>query len=961
MKHIGIVLLLFIATLAQAQKGTIRGTVYEKNTGETLVGVSVVLEGTFTGTSTDLDGKFSLEVDPGVYNLQISFISFQPLTINDVVVKAGEVSLLNEIMLSESSVELQDVVVTARALRNTEAALQTIKRSSSAMLDGISAAKMGLIGDATAVEAAKRVTGVSIEGGKYIYVRGLGDRYSKTTLNNVEIPGLDPDRNSLQMDIFPTNLIENMLVSKNFTADMPADFTGGLMNVETRDFPEEKSFNVSFSTTYNPDMHLQDDFLTYEGGKLDFLGMDDGTRALPSGARADRIPVPYSGVGDQQVGDFVQSFNPQLGAKQQRNLVDYSVGLSLGNQVNVGDKGDGRLGYIFSLSYKVDYKHYNEVRYGNYQNVLDANHLGLRYATVQDGAMSEENVLVGLLGGLAYKNQNNKLRLMLMHLQNGENRAARFNIDNSPAAIGQSGYLAESDNLEYNQRGLSNLLLHGQHKPGGGQWDIDWRLSPTFSSSEDPDIRKSAFTIQPNGNRTFSAGAGGNPSRIWRELTELNATARIDVTRSYTFRDQKAELKFGAVHNYKQRDYEILFYDLQFTATQVWPQPDLNTVLLPENIFPNRPNGVYYQSGNNKPNPNEYQSAINNSAFYISNEFYPVDQLKAIVGLRAENFVQTHTGRDQKFANGDAAGRNLDGEKVLNSFDLFPTLNLIYQVSEQQNLRASYARTVARPSFKELSFAQILDPISNTIFNGGLYTYGDWDGQLSESYIQNFDLRWELFFERGQNVSASVFYKQFSDPIELVRIPEQQTSTEYQPRNVGEASLYGIEFEFNQGLDLLSPMLSGLSVNGNLTLVQSKAEMPEAEYNARKAYEKTGQNIARERAMAGQSPWVVNAGLVYAAAEKGWDAGLFYNVKGPTLLIVGAGLFPDIYQSPFHSLNLSLSKKLGEEQRTSLSFKASNLLNQDQESYYEAYGAANETYSYRAPGRSFSVGLSHRF
>src|SRR5690554_7247529 len=149
MKHIGIVLLLFIATLAQAQKGTIRGTVYEKSTGETLVGVSVVLEGTFTGTSTDLDGKFSLEVDPGVYNLQISFISFQPLTINDVVVKAGEVSLLNEIMLSESSVELQDVVVTARALRNTEAALQTIKRNSSAMLDGISAAKMGLIGDAT--------------------------------------------------------------------------------------------------------------------------------------------------------------------------------------------------------------------------------------------------------------------------------------------------------------------------------------------------------------------------------------------------------------------------------------------------------------------------------------------------------------------------------------------------------------------------------------------------------------------------------------------------------------------------------------------------------------------------------------------------------------------------------------------------------------------------------------------
>ncbi|GAO28344.1 TonB-dependent receptor [Geofilum rubicundum JCM 15548] len=288
-----------ISTFTYAQKGTIRGTVYEGSTGETLVGVSVILEGTYTGASTDLDGKFSIDVDPGTYGLQISFISFQPITISDVVVKPGEVTLLNNIELNESTIQLQDVVVSARALRNTEAALQTIKRNSSAMLDGISAAKIGLIGDATAVEAAKRVTGVTIEGGKYIYVRGLGDRYSKTTLNNVDIPGLDPDRNSLQMDIFPTNLIENMMVSKNFTADMPADFTGGLMNVETKDFPEEKILNLSVSTSYNPDMHFNPDYLPMMAGNWIFWGwmMAPEPYRLPLAG----IEYPYPTVDTQML------------------------------------------------------------------------------------------------------------------------------------------------------------------------------------------------------------------------------------------------------------------------------------------------------------------------------------------------------------------------------------------------------------------------------------------------------------------------------------------------------------------------------------------------------------------------------------------------------------------------------------------------------------------------------------
>lgn len=965
MRLIFLTALLTISLLASAQRGTLRGSVYDAETGESLVGVSVLLKGTLRGTITDLDGKFSMEVDPGTYDVQVSYISYQPLTIEKVIIKSNEVKLLNNLKLQESTFELEGVVITAEVVRTSEAAINTVKRKSAVIMDGISSSRMQLIGDGNAVEAAKRVTGVSVEGGKYVYVRGLGDRYSKTTLNQMDIPGLDPDRNSLQMDIFPTNLVDNIIVSKNFTADLPADFTGGMLNIETKDFPEEKSLSVSIGLSYNPAMHFNPDFLTYEGGKTDFLGFDDGMRALPARAARGNIPTPVSGATSQEVSDFVQSFSPYLGAQRQTSFVNYSAGLSFGNQINVGRKKENgqqaKLGYIFALSYKNEQTFYDEVTYSEYQRYIDPDAYELRYATIQTGQVGEQNVLVGAIGGLAYKTMDTKIRLTALHLQNGESRAGKFFVENDGAAVGQSGYFAGMDNLEYNQRGLTNVLLNGTHLRQATGWEFDWRVSPTFSTSEDPDIRKTAFTYS-NQDTSFSAGAGGNPARIWRSLSELNLSSKADATKKYRFNKHDAKLKFGVSHNFKNRDYEILFFDIQFFGSQSWTNPDPSTVLDPINIYPNKPNSIYYQSGNNNPNPNEYQSNVNNLAFYVSNEFQVTPNLKSILGLRVENYVQRHTGRDQTFASGDMTnGKNLDNEKVLESTDLFPSVNFIYALTEKQNLRASYSRTIARPSFKELSFAQILDPITNRIFNGSLFTYTDWDGSLTETRINNIDLRWELFLERGQIFSVSGFYKQFDDPIELVRIPEAQTSTEYQTRNVGDGHLFGLELEIRKDLDFISPKLKHFNLNGNLTLVESVIEMTQVEFNARKNYEKTGESIEDTRAMAGQSPYVINAGLIYSHYEMGLDAGIFYNVKGSTLTIVGVGLYPDVYIEPFHSLNVSFNKKFGEDQKTQLDFKISNLLDDKVESVYRSYEAQDALFSSLNPGRTFSIGISHKF
>lgn len=946
--------LLVSISSAFAQDGYIRGTVYDEGTGETLIGVTVLAKGTNYGNITDFDGKFEVKLPVGTYDIQFSFIAFETIVISGVQVTADKPVIFNNIQMKEEVSELGEVVVTAEAIRSSEAIIAITKKKASNLVDGLSAASFDKIGDSNASDAVKRITGVSVEGGKYVYVRGLGDRYTKTILNNVDIPGLDPDRNSIQMDIFPTGLIDNMVVYKTAVAELSADFTGGVVNIETKDLPDDKILDISVGMSVNPAMHFNPDFIMGNSSSTDFLGFDNGARELPAEARRENIPSPLSGSSSAEINSFLKKFGKTLGATPQTSFMDYSLSVTSGNQFNVGAN---KLGYIFSANYKSNSIFYDDVTYGEYQKRTSPSETDLRYATIQNGMKAERNVLIGVLAGLAYKTDNSKYKLTAMHLQNGINTAGQFYIDNDGEAVGQSGYLAYSNNLEYNQRGLTNVLLNGEHHTGDGKWDLDWRLSPTFSNIQDPDVRKTAFTYN-NIDTTFSAGAGGNPSRIWRYLEEVNMVGKFDVTRNSQAFGRDAKFKAGASYIYKERDYEILSYDLQFFGAQPDFGIDPNNVLLDENLYPD--GTLYYNSANSTPNSNEFNSNSRNLGLYVSAEINPSDKLKAILGLRGEQFQQRHTGRDVQYAQ-LGTGNNLEDALVIDDFDLFPSVNLVYAVTEEQNIRLSYSKTIARPSFKELSFAQIIDPLTNRIFNGGLFQYGDWDGQLGVTRINNFDARWELFLPGSDIISVSAFYKTFEDPIELVRIPEQQTSTEYQPRNVGDGEVIGAEIEFKKDLSFLSEDLSNFYIGSNVTIVESRITMTNTEYNSRLSFQKDGENIDNKRQMAGQAPYIVNASLGYENFENGLDAGLFYNVKGSTLSIVGGGLFPDVYAEPFSSLNFNLNKSFGAERNMSLNFSVSNILNDKREEVYSAYNAEDQPFTVFSPGRTFGLGFKYSF
>jgi len=262
-------------------------------------------------------------------------------------------------------------------------------------------------------------------------------------------------------------------------------------------------------------------------------------------------------------------------------------------------------------------------------------------------------------------------------------------------------------------------------------------------------------------------------------------------------------------------------------------------------------------------------------------------------------------------------------------------------------------------------FAQILDPVTNRIFNGSLFPFEgpdgelEWDGNLVETRINNYDLRWELFGNGSENLSISGFYKTFDNPIELVRIPVALSTNEFQPRNVGDGQVTGIEVEFGKNLGFLTEGLSKLRVNGNVTFVQSSIDMTDVEFNVRKLFEKTGETVENTRAMAGQAPYIINAGLSYVDFENGLDAGFFYNVKGSTLTVVGGGLFPDVYSVPFHSLNFNLNKSFGPEKKFDVNVGVNNILNARIQEVYRGFQAEDEIFSFFSPNRSFSVGLNY--
>ena len=936
---------LLFSALSYAQNGIIRGTVYEDETSEALFYANAQIPSTGAVAFTDFDGNFELSLEPGTYDLEISFLGLATLTISDVKVEAGKVTAFENLRLMPSTNELMTVTVTASAMRNTESALLDVKKKSATVMDGISAQNFKRVGDGNAAAAVTRVPGVSIQGGKYVFVRGLGDRYTKTQLMRMDIPGLDPDRNSLQMDIFPTNILQNIVVLKTLTADLPADFSGGLVNIELVDFPTKKTLNISSSLGYTPGMHLVQG-LGHQGSMTDFLGFDSGFRTNPLQSQYIYSGIPNPALDDPTTTELTQSFAPVLAAQSRLMPVNGSLGISGGNQIK---KDNGKtIGYNGSFSYKANTNFFgsmggdstrmyeqNFYRKGNLPNQYN-----LLADRTQKGSLAVSNVFMSGLFGYSIKDDNYKYRFTLMHLQNGEARTGRF----IETASIENSFKGLRDNLEYSERSITSALFNGQHSRKDNDLKIDWRIAPTFSRIADKDIRSTSFRTEDNAF-VIAPGETGFPNRIWRNLNEFNLSNRIDVTRNHEVRGRDAKFKYGASYTFKYRDYEILRYQLRTKSMGDLPSLSGNADDLLSDAYiwnVGTDAGTYY-SGNYEAN-NAYQGIQSNFGAYVNEEFNMNALMKVVVGLRLERYDQFYTGVDQQEAAAPGTGLNYYWEPVLNNFNLFPTANFIYSVNENSNLRLGAFRTVARPSFKEKSAAQIEDVLTGITFIGNL--------DLQNTIISNLDARYEYFFEGGQTVALSGFYKYFQNPIELVAYSAAAPSN-FQPRNVGNATVAGVEFEVRKNLGFIG--LNNFEVNSNFSYIYSAVTRDSAEYAARVASARTGEVISELRPMQGQSPYMVNVGLNYNNPKKGWQGGLFYNVQGEKLYIVGVADNPDVYEVPFHSLNFNLMKTFGEDRQYQMGFGINNIVDDTRDRIFVSYESFSPYFSRWAPGRTFKL------
>src|SRR5210317_235765 len=943
-QKIAIYCALLLSTAVAAQNGIIRGTVYEDETNEPLFYANAQIPSESAVAFTDFDGHFELSLAPGTYSLEISFLGLTTLIIPDVKVVAGEVVAFENLRLKPTTNELMTVTVTASAMRNTESALLDVKRKSATVMDGISAQNFKRIGDGNAAAAVTRVPGVSIQGGKYVFVRGLGDRYTKTQLMGMDIPGLDPDKNSLQMDIFPTNILQNIVVLKSLTSDLSADFAGGLVNIELVDFPTRKTLNISSSLSYTPGMHLVEG-LGYKGSATDFLGFDAGFRSNPLPSQYIFGGIPNAALDDPITTELTQRFSPVLQAQSRQMPINGSLGISFGDQKK---KDNGKtVGYNGSFSYKSNTDFFGSATDSNrtysqnfYRKPNSVDDYQLLADRTQVGSLAVNNILLNGLLGYSIKDEDDKYRFMVMHLQNGESRTGRF----TETASIENSFVGQRDNLEYSERSISSMFFNGQHSRNENKTKIDWRIAPTYSRIADKDIRSTSYRTE-DGEFNIAPGETGFPNRIWRNLNEFNLSNRVDITKSHELRGRDAKTKFGASYNFKYRNYEILRYQLRAKNLGELDALTGNADELLTDYYvwdPTSDAGMYY-SGNYEAN-NAYQGIQSNFSAYYSEEFSLDALTKVVAGLRAERYDQFYTGVDQQEAAAPGTGLNYRWAPVLNNFNLFPTASLIYSVNENTNFRLGAFRTVARPSFKEKSAAQIEDVLTGITFIGNL--------DLVNTTISNLDFRYEYFFEGGQTIGVSGFYKYFENPIELVAYSAAAPSN-FQPRNVGNATVAGAEFEIRKNLGFIG--MKHLELNSNFSYILSSVTRDSSEFAARVASARDGEVISETRAMQGQSPYLINAGLSYNNPKNGWQGGLFYNVQGEKLYIVGVADNPDVFEVPFHSLNFNLLKTFGEDRQYQMGFGINNILDDTRDRIFVSYESFSPYFSRWAPGRTFKL------
>jgi hypothetical protein len=878
--------------------GTVKGRLRDSVTGDPLIGATIeVVSGKYK-TKTDANGEFSLRLPPGVYELRLRGDASQPLRVSQVEVRQdGTVELDRELRPLAGAGQV--VKVEAEMNRESEGARLLQRKESVSARDLLSRDEIAKSGGGSTSSVARRIVGSTVVGGRYLFIRGLGHRYGNTLFDGARVPSPEPELRTVPLDIFPSGALSAINVQKTFTPDVPADFAGGSTQLESRDVPDEFLFEVSAEAGANTATTGRQ--MVTNGGFLgaDAFGFGNLPRALPSALPTD-APVLRSEVDenfqrrftDADIERFGESLNTDTRIRRgSRAPINYGFGATVGHGFEYGN--DGKFGFVASVGYR---SRHQTLREQNRLFALDADDRLTAVTNYDYGFKSTYNVAWSGIGLVKWKlNKHHRLELLGLYSRDADDETRELRGIVQPVS---PTVPVINTRQRYVMRSVLMTRLGGKHElPRAKGLTFDWFGSYAQARRDDPSMRDMLFNTEAGAPVLDTTNNGGK------------------------------QLFLGLVDD---------------TESGALPLPmGTGNVLGPDTIGGGDPNGTvpFFLAETTRNNDN-YEAEQELYATYAMIDLPLVRWLKLAGGARFEaSFIDMNA-----FDLFNPGAEVPDASASLRGYDVLPSASLIFSPTEKMNVRLVGTQTLARPEFRELA------PFQFTDFVGGIAVQGE--PTLQTTKIWNADLRWEWFPSASEVIAASVFYKRFDRPIERYR----QAITLVSFKNAELAQNVGVELEVRKNLEFIGDAFDGFSLGANFAYVYSRVDLGEAcNQLIDEGCTVTDNSTSRERALQGQSPYVVNAYLDYTNEDSGTAARLLYNAFGRRIEDVGINGLPDTYEEAIHDFDLVFSQEI--HRGLGLTFEIDNILN-----YPRTFTqGSRRNVAYLAwPGSTFMLGLTYK-
>lgn len=887
-------------------KGILEGEVVNAETKKPVTGAQVFISGIDSEIKTGAQGKFKIELPVGEYSISVLHSDFST-QIKDKVQVLADSSTTQGFFLTPKGLELPEHIVLEPHIAGSLASVIEEQRTTSAVSNILGAEQITRSGDTDAASALRRATGLSLVGGKFVFIRGLGERYSSTLLNGMSVPSPDPTRRVVPLDLFPNNVLDSILIQKSYSVDRQGEFAGGTVELRTRGIPDEFFFNIGYQIGINDDTTFSDG-LRYNGGDLDFLGADDGTRELPGSLQkalaGGQTITPKSffnpdGFTEEEINGFGRDLSGVWDIEQKSIAPNHRVSLGIGDVYQAGDFSIGYIGALrWSDAWDTQDEELNEFSVN--RGRLDPRTEFMMRRTERE---TQANGYLGLEGNYT-DHQKLFAKGIILRQTFDEARITEGFSDADATDIKRSRLRYIENSLIVGQWGGEHALNRIGHYNllDGIEWlkdiKLNWIISRASAGRDSPNERDYRFD-KINGRYFFSRRADSNQS-VFSELNDDDLSYRVDLTIPFEFhKNLTATLSSGFIDREVTRESAIRRFSFNPSGRESRNQDVLGRESLEDILSDDLIGRHGFVLGETTRATDNYEASQKLFSYYGQGDITLFERVRLTGGVRVEDNNQTVSTFELFNPDKDPIESSLIQE------DLLPSAAATLFITDKQQLRFSYSETLSRPDFRELSPAPFTDP------NNDKETVGNPDLQQTE--VTNFDIRWEYYFSGNENFSFGVFQKELANPIETILLPGPAGLLTLQ--NADTAEVYGFEVEALKNLDFISPELENFYIGGNYTWSESEIELKP---------ENLQTQTTNFRPLQGHSKYIVNAQVGYDNPDNGITATLLYNTVGKRITEVGSLGAPDKYEQPVDQLDFVFRYKF--KDHFTVSFNARNLL-----------------------------------